>query len=440
MAARRANIKTIESMSDVDKKVLQAIYTHRCLTEDLLYRFFYKKINISRDFTARRVRWMIQRKLVEPVEYGVDLPALFLTTQGIETYRYIEDIPVEVLDPETGMMKRALKTASDLKMKPNNIRHQIALNTFHLEFDERSKQEFFYTYEDEKFIKVSAAIRPDGLIQMNNADLFLEMDMGTERRDDLLSKWNHYREFLKSKNYRYKEKKTIMLFIVNNVKLVEQRRAVILSTLQVGLLDALDSMFEVYVDTAENLLNIVFRKFTPNSFQQIEEIKNLSNTVLSLHQFVSSASTFMTKVVPYSDYMAYIRKLDHTRHILVQDGRPQEFLLDSYLDRPLTVLHQIVDHRKVCAEMIRSLGRKIPYLVLVSDEKSFYQDLMLAQCLDWSDVYFTTKDRLVSTSFPEAVFQYDNNGNLFHFRDFGLQERIFERTVKTSTSVKAGIH
>lgn len=440
MAARRANIKTIEAMSETDKQALHSIYTHRCLTEDLLYLFFYKTTNISRDFTAKRVRWMVQHNLIEPVEYGADLPALFLTTQGIETYRYIEDIPVEVLDLETGTMKRALKTASDLKMKPNNIRHQVALSTFHLMFDARSHHDFFYTYEDEKFIRVSAAVRPDGLIQMNNADLLLEIDMGTERRDVLLSKWNHYREFLKSKNYRYKEKKTIMLFIVNNVKLVEQRRAVILSTLQLGLLDALDSMFEVYVDTPENLLDIVFRKFTPNSLQYIDAIKDFSNTVLSLHQFVFSGSSFMSKVAPYSSYMAYIRKLDHTRHILVQDGRPQEFLFDSYLDRPLSVLHQIADHRKVCAEMIRSIGRKIPYLVLVSDEKSFYQDLILAQCLDLSDVYFTTKDRLVSTSFPEALFQYDGNGNLFHFQDFGMRERVFERTVKPISTSRPGIH
>lgn len=440
MAVRRVNVKTIESMSETDKQVLHAIYTHRCLTEDLLYRFFYKSMNISRDFTAKRVRWMIQHNLIEPIEYGADLPALFLTTQGIETYRYIEDIPVEVLDPETGTLQRALKTAADLKMKSNNIRHQIALSTFHLMFDARSNHEFFYSYVDEKFIRVSAAIRPDGLIQMNNADLFLEMDMGTERRDVLLSKWNHYREFLKSKNYRYKEKKTIMLFIVNNVKLVEQRRAVILSTLQVGLLDALDSMFEIYVDTPENLLDIVFRKFTPNSLQYIEDFRSFSNTVLSLHQFVFSASSFMTKVAPYSSYMAYIRKLDNNRHILVQDGRPQEFLFDSYLDRPLTVLHQITAHRKICAEMIRTIGRKIPYLVLVSDEKSFYQDLTLAQCLDLSDVYFTTRDRLASTSFPEALFQYDGNGNLFHFRDFGMQERVFERTVKMTSVTRAGIH
>jgi len=88
-------------------------------------------------------------------------------------------------------------------------------------------------------------IRPDGLIQFNQVDLFLEMDMSTEKSDALLSKWNHYREFLKSREYRYKDRKTIVLFILNAVQMAEQRRQTVLSTLQTGLLDALDSCLTV---------------------------------------------------------------------------------------------------------------------------------------------------------------------------------------------------
>jgi len=87
VAYRKADVKVIEAMTDEDKLVLQAVYNHRCLNEDLMYEFFYKKKNISRGYAARRVHWLRQHDLLRPVEYGEDFPALFLTTFGIETYR-----------------------------------------------------------------------------------------------------------------------------------------------------------------------------------------------------------------------------------------------------------------------------------------------------------------------------------------------------------------
>ena len=49
--------------------------------------------------------------------------------------------------------------------------------------------------------------------------------------------------------------------------------------------------------------------------------------------------------------------------------------------------------------------------------------------MDYSDIYFTTSERLRQMDFPEALFQYDAMGNLFHFTDYGLQQRVFERKV-----------
>ena len=40
MAYRKADVKVIEAMTDEDKLVLQAVYNHRCLNEDLMYEFF----------------------------------------------------------------------------------------------------------------------------------------------------------------------------------------------------------------------------------------------------------------------------------------------------------------------------------------------------------------------------------------------------------------
>ena len=58
-------------------------------------------MDASRTFAARKIRWMLQKGLLEPVEYGEDFPALFLTTLGIETYRYLFNIPKEIMDLES---------------------------------------------------------------------------------------------------------------------------------------------------------------------------------------------------------------------------------------------------------------------------------------------------------------------------------------------------
>lgn len=429
MPVRKPDLDMIAAMGSMDKMVLQSIYQHRCLNEDLLYQFFYRKMDASRTFAARKIRWMLQKGLIEPVEYGEDFPALFLTTLGIETYRYLFNIPKEIMDLDTGKMKNALRLAGSLKMKPNNLRHQMALNQFELAFEERAAGEIAFTYQDEKFLDLYTVIRPDGLIQFNQVDLFLEMDMSTEKSDALLSKWNHYREFLKSREYRYKDRKTIVLFILNAVQMAEQRRQTVLSTLQTGLLDALDSCFEIYVDTPENLLDLIFNRLAPNSVNFSKSIAALTKDIADRHGFTCSSSSFMDEIAPYTEFFAYIRKLNFNRRILVQDGRPQEFLLDVFWDRPLSVLKKIVYYNHMSAAMLKHLSRKIPYLVVLPEENSFYTELKLMRGMDYSDIYFTTSERLRQMDFPEALVQYDAMGNLFHFTDYGLQQRVFERKV-----------
>lgn len=430
MAYRKADVKVIEAMTDEDKLVLQAVYNHRCLNEDLMYEFFYKKKNISRGYAARRVRWLRQHDLLRPVEYGEDFPALFLTTFGIETYRYIYDIPKEIYDAESGKSKRTLRLSKELLMRPNNLRHQMALNRFALTFDDRAGERFEYTYQDEKFVNLYTTIRPDGLISMMNTDIFLEMDMASERKDALLSKWNHYRAFLKSKEYREKNKKMVMVFIINNVKDAERRRNLVLSTMQLGLLDLLDDCFEVYVDTPERLMDIVFNKVTPGSIGGALGLQSLTNCLMSQHRFISSSGEFLKKMFPETEFYSYIRKLNEKKKILTQDGRPQEFLLDAFWDRPMSVLNKLLYYNRVGAVMTRELKRRVPYLVVAADERELYNDLKVVQAIDCSNIYFTTLERLQKSSFPEALFQFNSLGSIFHFEDFALEKRIYERTIK----------
>ena len=121
---------------------------------------------------------------------------------------------------------------------------------------------------------------------------------------------------------------------------------------------------------------------------------------------------------------------NNEKKILIDDGRPQEFLLDVYWDRPISVLNKILNYNRMSAEMMRSLHRRIPYLVVASDERELYYDLKVIQAVDCSNIYFTTYERLQRSTFPEALFQFNSLGDISHFVDFGLQKRVYERSIK----------
>lgn len=437
MPTYKVNIETVKSMNPTDKSFLSAIYSHRCLNEELAYQFFYKKVNAIREYTLKRIRWMTNKGLIEPIEYGGEFPALFLTMLGIETYRYICDIPKEAFDFESGKMKKTLKSAYELKMQTGVLRHQMELNRFELMFEARANGAFPIRYEDEKFMRMSMAIRPDGMIQLQDLDLFLEMDMATETSSALLSKWNHYQEYLHTNGVRDAKRKIVVLFILNNVKNPERRRNTVLATIKKGLLDQVNQYFEIHIGTITELMDIVFARYLPTSTEYQHNEAVLQSKVHAMHQYIYAQPSFMESVIPEYRYSAYIRKLNHEKKVLIQDGKMQEFLLFSYIGKPLSTLAMIAFRNRDRGRMIRAYHRPIPYLIIVEDERSFFYDLCLISDFDLQDVFFTTESRLKEKTFPEALFQYEKNGNLFHFKNFSFTVREFETNVKDKKTTRS---
>lgn len=425
MPVKNVDLKIVKSLTSVDKKILLSIYEHRCLNEDLIYNFFYKRVNASREFTARKIRWMIQKKLIEPVEYGLDFPALFLTTFGIETIRYVYDIPYYEYDEQSGENVRTLEIASRLKMKANNLKHQMALNEFVLKFKERVSDAFKYKYIDEKFLNLSMVIRPDGLIQIGDIDVYLEIDMTTESKEYLLTKWGHYREYQHCKSFQ--ERRIVVMFILNNVTRIEKRRETILRSINQSIIDIIDYSFDFYVGTQDEILDILFNEFTPNSVGRRLVVNELINVLSSEHQYICSTSLFMGNIVPSFKFDAYIRIKNDNGNVLVENGRPQEFLVDIYWNKPMSILKQVLFYSNQSVFMRNKIKRVIPYLIVVDDEIRFFKELKLMDYNFCEDVFFTTKERLQGVYFPNAVFQYDQSGFIFHFSDTGFKNKVFEK-------------
>ena len=95
------------------------------------------------------------------------------------------NLPSEVYNIDTGKNEKTILKVKDIEVEDKFASHQIALNDFVLEFKKKAGK---INYFDEKFMSGLINIRPDGMIRLENADLFLEQDMGTESAKQLRDK------------------------------------------------------------------------------------------------------------------------------------------------------------------------------------------------------------------------------------------------------------
>lgn len=411
----------LDALTPADKEVITAIYHHRCLNEPLLYKHFYSKEKVKRSHAEERIKALTEAGYLSPVDYGQEYPALFLTEAGVACANRLMIYP----DP-------TMKSVGSfgLKMKEQIINHQLALNAVVLDFkEEAEKRKIPYRYYDGKFMEYNAEVMPDGLIQTNEYDIFLEMDMNSERQAELLYKWDNYRSYLNTTGFFCKEKKTIVFFLLGNVTDPGVRRYYVLSSIGKGLLDKIASKFDIYVDTPDQLLDLLFNELLKPS-DDIEQIQS----ALRLHGFSMTPAAPLNKFVSGPDYGFYARMLsDKTKQVMVKDGKAQEFLLDNAVRcLPASCLTKVVGHNSTTLGLTSKAGRPIPYLVVVEGERLVSADLSAVNARGTQNVYFTTIQRLRdSVTFPEALFQVDQMGRVSHFSDFSLSELVYERTIQT---------
>ena len=409
----------LQGLTKEDCAVLNAVYRHRCLNALLLCQYFYIEANGDIEYIRARIQYLVMEKLLEEVGCGTEYPALFLTTLGVET--------VKVLAIQKKRMEQVTKSAYDLKMNPKNIPHQMALNKFVLGITAQIGGSVDYRYYDGKFMPPTAgSLMPDGMFEFCGHIVFLEMDMGTERSPHMARKWDNYRAFLESKSSFYQGKDITMLFILENVKVLSQRQRTVWSSIGRFLIDKIDGSFEIYADAPAVLQSILLAKLkrVAPHLKAVIAYKSL----ITAHGFSISEAQF-GKITRF-EFDGYIRKLTPARKVMIQDDRPQEFLLDIWLDGRLSVLHKILYYHDIERRFIASATRNVPYLVVVPDERWVNRILALCSAREVQDVFYTTADRLGNGRFNEAVFRLDERGTIYHFSNMGLKETVYERRFK----------
>jgi len=62
-------------------------------------------------------------------------------------------------------------------------------------------------------------------------------------------------------------------------------------------------------------------------------------------------------------------------------------------------------------------------------ETEFYKASKAFGIVPSDNIYFSTRKRIMNMQFYEALYQYDSLGSIFHFTDYSLTSRVFERSI-----------
>lgn len=425
MANYKAKNELLCQLSLEDRTALLSIYQHRCLDAPLLDSYVYRDVDVASQQGSVRVNKLRELGLIESVEYGQKNSALFLTTLGVEAVKTTSGKTLRELYQFDGG-KQTLPLAHDLKMNPKIINHQMHLNSFAMELASYASGQGYFRYFDEKMMPpASNFMMPDAMAELDNCYLFLEMDMGTEAKGRLAQKWNSYRTFLNDPAGFYREKRVVMLFIIDGVKNVELRKRNVTAGLMTHIADRVNGRFEAYIDGVEALHKIVKTRILPPAKDiEVPEL-DICRTINLRHGFSVSRPAFFQELDVRYTY--YIRSLDENRRVLVSNGRAQEFILDVWMDGRLSILRNVLFYQRSLGQICKKAGRDIAYVIVVPSEKAACVLLKELNSPQPEGIYFTTPDRLTQKAWPQALFSIDLLWNLNHFTDESLKETVHEK-------------
>lgn len=439
----KATYDILEKLSPNEIQALYSLYLHRCLTYKQIYKLHFLKIFESvKDFEDEIIAKWIRLGVTKKVYFKHNNYVLFLTTKGVDILRIEYDFPSNILDNNKQVIQRGYFRSNELEMHPRLINHQVYLNQFVLDFkrycaisDKQYNTNLYkkLKYFDEKHLSSYTAIRPDGLISLMDIDFFVEMDMSTESRKQLEEKWENYRRYLSSVNFKSirAENKIIVLFVVENSKDLEKRKNLIKLTASQVLLDKFDNQyFDLYIGSSKELLNVVFNNILP-SFECRSQYQNELLSVFAKEDFLVSHGYNIKQRFENIEYNYYIRKANKNGSLKQEGGRAIEFLVDDYRINSMSILNRISYHMKANSIFKIIYKRDIPLLIITNSIQDIYKDLELLEFdFDRNNlIYFCTMNEIIDNNIDKCIFQIDNLGNIYKFKDYSLKTKLFARNI-----------
>lgn len=387
----------MSQLSELDLKALQAIYSLRCLSEELLHRYIYKYMDELE--TLSRIRILVDMGLIDIVEWGNDDCIFCLTVLGVNIVRELSPVPLYTIHPRTG--KRIYEVqAKELRPAKFIINHQLHLNELSLMIQEKCNIPLS-AYKDSKFASSFTYAQPDGVFELEEYDIFLEMDMRHEQIPELTDKWNHYRNYFASQDYYLRRnKQIIVLFATENVvKNFDRRRRTVIESLSKTIFDLLGSNFNCYIGSSEycaDVFSVIYNKTV-----------NPVHDLFVRHGYVCQSYN-PTKATQY-----------------LQNTAGKGMFVCSYEQRPVNALKQTLYYERNQA-LLGADRQNAPLIMVCNNEKEILNDLTGCGVLHTPRAYYTTRERLATLPIEQALFQFDLAGNRYHFADSNLQKTIFE--------------
>ena len=422
--------KKLNTLTDRDYEALNNIYRYRCLSFDQIFELSYKysakdnSIN-TQEYAKKKVKLFLELELIEEVNvFNKEVPNLFqLTRKSIERLKEYYMWPETIYDEKKRVQIRSYLTEGELNVKERFMAHQYNLNKFVLKLKDYYKEEFS-VYEDEKHIQSFFGIRPDGIFTLGNITYFLEMDMGTENAKQLREKWDHYRTFLNSNEFIFRERKIVILFIVEGVASIEKRISLIKDTINAHFIDCFSKDIDMYVNTPDKLIESIKERID-------KEIKCSYSSNDSIY------NKFLNKGFTGNNNEEELKKLfkEHFSFLLRKDinNKNYDYLFIDAKYEPLKSLYIESYNEPLLMNYKKDVNDKIRTIAVVDDLETAYRDLLI---FGLHDLLFATLKDLEEKDLEEAVKLIDKEGNVFHFETEKLEKIVPEGIIKLNKKQK----
>ena len=203
--------------------------------------------------------------------------------------------------------------------------------------------------------------------------------MATESKAQLIEKWEHYRSFVFSEEFRNKSRKIIVIFDVDNIiskKNIKKRIELVRQTIVETFLDQVTDGFDIVIKHQSEINDYIFESLVPRilnkNTDELQTIKYLQDSGWTV-----SYGYQLNETLKGDFYNYFARKLDENGKVIKFSGALQEYFLDFYLDRELSVLHRVEFYNRNTTLYKENFGRDIRLIIATNDLETLYYDLAL---------------------------------------------------------------
>lgn len=399
-------------MSNIRKQqeILSCLYQQRLLSFELISTYLFLSKGFSESYCRKTLKAMLDDSLIRKRADIKKQCCYEITNRGVKFLREHGSIP---LGSDLVKFGEEYLTPCKIKIETSSAFHQLSLNAFVLRFANEF-QDLSFDYYDEKFCSFFPNVRPDGMLQVGDTLYFLEMDMGTERSTRLITKWRNYRTMLNSSFYGGITENIKVLFILDKASKTREKK--LKKWIDDNLLDKITSRFDIVIGDTDYLIDFLSRDLSDTDFFPKE------------WNFFSRNANFVSKHTDYFLYHSYLTILEDDS-IKQENGAYLEFLYDDYTFNSMYVYRKIKELSRInnMAESGTGLGRCLKYIVLVPDEKTALELLLLSDAFSLN-LYFITPKRL-SLGLYQGLFQIMRDGTICHFAEHDFCIPVVENKI-----------